>query len=143
MHHGYATLPTCVLPVKDIVTSPCHRFSRLDPKTSLAGLAVCTHGDQHCVRERNYQLAIDASDRDANALSRTIKSRFSFIPRGDLPAVNYFLPQVKHFEYDNDNDDDSDNVEDISVHGSCITVPIFVGKSFAQSRPYLKSMTFD
>jgi hypothetical protein len=31
------------------------------------------------------------------------------------------LKQTKHFEDDDDNDNNSDDVEDVSVHGSCIT----------------------
>jgi len=31
------------------------------------------------------------------------------------------LKNAKHFEYDDDNDNDSDDVEDVPVHGSCIT----------------------
>jgi len=31
------------------------------------------------------------------------------------------LKQAERFEDDNDNDNDSDDVEDVSVHGSCIT----------------------
>ena len=31
------------------------------------------------------------------------------------------LEQAEHFEDDDDNDNDSDDVEDVSVHGWCIT----------------------
>ena len=31
------------------------------------------------------------------------------------------LKQAKHFEDDDDNDNNSDDVEEVSVHGSCIT----------------------
>ena len=41
-----------------------------------------------------------------------------------LRVVKYIcreLKQAEHFEDDDDNDNDSDDVEDVSVHGSCIT----------------------
>jgi hypothetical protein len=35
--------------------------------------------------------------------------------------ANAELKQAEHFEDDDDNNNDSDDVEDVSVHGSCIT----------------------
>jgi hypothetical protein len=67
-------------------------------------------------------VAIQTEKSDRSTTTPTCRRYQSRTAR--LRVVKYIcreLKQAEHFEDDNDNDNDSDDVEDVSVHGLCIT----------------------